>query len=245
MAINVTVTRRFRGAKDKTASSPSYMFQNPQALSGGVTMEQVNAAILNKKSLHGFERSSNNVLSFNAGTGVFSITGTQFGIWYMGYQYLKDTETVTLTLESGIPSRWFVFWDNELTLSVNETCDVYESLLVAILIWNGTTGEIVDRRHPAYTDWDDMEAQKVPIIIPFTAVVNPILPIDYPTHTYQDLFVTKYGEYPNLQLIIEVDANTEYINTVQPIRHLSDGKLDYIDWYLDGAEVTGKIKLSR
>lgn len=197
--VNVQVTRKFRGTKDKTASTPVYFFPSKVQSGNGLTMEQLQAALSNRKPLHGFERRVNNVLAFDDGTTTFSISGTQFGIWYSGVQTYKDTETLVINVVSNVPSVWCIFYDRELTLTADSFWDIFEDLPICVLYWNGETGELEDHRHPVYKEFDIATPKRIPLRIPVESTAMPTI------SNYQAIYAAVYGENPDIRLMCEYE----------------------------------------
>lgn len=239
MTTVVTVTKRFRGTVDKTAAAS--LVQPPLVqgnTGGGVTMDQVNTALVNRKPLHGFERNLNNVIAFDDLTTTFTITGTNFGVWFKGVQYIKNTESKVISVTNGVPSMWFIYYDNEQVLTIEEDIwDIFESIFVAILLWNGSEGTLIDRRHPAYTDWDDSQVLKQPMRIAFTNTQVPTLT------SYQTIYQPIFGDDPTISLILEnTDRVGERYESMQRPQFTYDSSdlLDTVYFELDG-EYSGYI----
>lgn len=234
--VNVQVTRRFRGTKDKSSSTPPYYFPSQAQAGTGITMEQVQAALANRKPLHGFERSVNNALAFDDGTSIFTISGTQFGIWYSGARYYKDTETLAIDVEADVPSIWCIFYDAELTLTADSVWNIFEDIPICVLYWNGEVSEIEDHRHPVFMEFDIAIPKRLPLRIPITATPTPTIT------NYQTLYASVYGEDPDVRVVcFTEDGVTMYERDQRPFfTYESGGLLDTV--YFDlGDVVSGYI----
>jgi len=237
MEINVEITKRNKGVLEKAPTSPIYTYRNPseKSTSSGITMDQVYAALSNRKPLHGFERILNNILLFDKDAKNFSILGVDFGVWFSGVQYLKNDESITVNIEANIPSIWFVYYDNELILMVDSSWDCFSAIPICIIYWDGSDYEIEDHRHPVFTDFDAVVLKKIPLRIP---VINN----DTPTIiNYQSIYASIYGENPDVRLVIEQEDGSFHEDAQRPyFTYESNSLLDTV--YFDcGYEVNGYI----
>lgn len=101
----------------------------------------------------GFINRTDSSLSFNDASFTFTITGTDFEVYFNGVKKLKNTESITLGDTTNI--HWIYYDKTTEVLSENTTLPTYDNPFIASVYWNTTTnlGLLGDERHGVVMDW--------------------------------------------------------------------------------------------
>ena len=110
----------------------------------------------------GHENKSQSTISFNSGTGVFTIqpVSTSFNVWCKGIKY-NYTTAQTVTIPSGTTGLYYIYFDADGVLQYRTSYFDWENdAPTAYVYWNATTGTapfVADERHGIVLDWQTHE----------------------------------------------------------------------------------------
>ena len=83
----------------------------------------------------------------------FTITGTNFKVYYRGKEFTKNTETVTLT---NVTNLYYIYYNSAGVLTVSTTFwDLSSTIPIATVYYNSSLaeGQVGDERHGLSMDW--------------------------------------------------------------------------------------------
>lgn len=98
-------------------------------------------------------RTDSSISSIVTSNREFTITGTNFSVYYRGEEFVQNTETVTLTNATGL---YFIYYNSSGTITFStDFWDLSNTIPIATVYYNTslTEGRVVEERHGMTMDW--------------------------------------------------------------------------------------------
>jgi phage-related tail fiber protein len=108
-----------------------------------------------QKEPTGFPNRTDTTLSFNNSNRNFTITGTNFLVFFEGKSYTKNTEVIAIP---NIPGLHYIYYNSSLVLTVSQSSwDLSSVVPISTVYWDGIGGRIGDERHGITMDYSTHE----------------------------------------------------------------------------------------